>query len=114
VTTPGFYALEFTQGEHVVRQITIPEDTPYDFTGDSAKLQVREEVGEAESVEPVLELTEADGITLSDDDPNVVWDIPSEITETLEPGQFVYDFWISDTLWLYGPVRVRARVTVLT
>jgi hypothetical protein len=82
------YPMVVPQGATYTRTFTVTIDgVPWNFTGYSAAMMVRESF---DSIEPVLSLTNFDGLTI-DDAGAITVTIPADVTDALAAGSYVYD-----------------------
>lgn len=92
--------------------------SPIDLTGYSARMQVRTEWADDEgpATDPVLDLTDADAITLGGALGTVVVTVDDAATEAIPYGRYVYDLELVDvdgvvTRLVQGRFTVRPEVT---
>ena len=86
---PADYQIKVVRGQSWSQTFTCP-GFPIDLTAASAVLTVRQST--TGDYEPVIELTDADGIALGEDTFTITFS--SAVTD-IEAGWYFYDFWVS-------------------
>lgn len=101
------YSVSFTWQE--------PDGTPIDLSAYTARMQIRRNYADADRSEPVLDITDADSITL-DDEGNILITVTDDVTEAIAAAHgYVYDLELAHdgvvTKLLAGTVNVLPEVT---
>lgn len=112
----GIYKMLMEQGAtyNLVLTWRNPDQTPINLTGYTARMQVRKSKTAADTL---LSLTTENGrITLGGSLGTIMFDVPADVTATLQPGQWVYDLELVNasgqvTRLIEGPCTVDGEVT---
>jgi hypothetical protein len=108
------YNIVIDQGETWIKSITWKDSggVPYDLSDYGARMMVRKHYADNDKGQPLVSLTDTDGITLGAAVDNIVITIEDSVTETIPGATYYYD------LELISPSQevtklLRGKVTVL-